>query len=292
MEQLFAPSAPRRRSPAGTAISAGLHLAVAIGGVSVTHATVTSALQPPQMSMTYLISAAPPPVALASAPIRQRADEVPAPPRPSAPLDPPVTRREPIQAEAPAAPPAPAPPDVAAPELLPIALPVTLPQQSEPPRGIVSVDSFDRSPGNDIRGGGRPAVPAAGFNRGDAASRAGAAVPGAVRTAGFDLAAPVARTPAGATRAERIDTPIEILFKPAPEYTDEAKTLKIEGAVVLEVEFGAASDVRVLRVVSGLGHGLDEAAAAAAEHIRFKPARTGGTTVDVRTTVRILFRLT
>jgi TonB family protein len=291
MEQLFAPSAPRRRSPAGTAISAGLHLAVAIGGVSVTHASVTSALQPPQKSITFLISAAPPSVALASAPIRHRADDVPASPRPSAPLDPPVSRSEPIRAEAPA-PPVPPPPHVPEPELLPVALPVMPPQHSEPPRATVNVGAFDRSLGTETRGAGRPAVAAAGFNRVDAEPRAGAAVAGAVRAAGFDLAPPAVQAQVVMARAVRIDTPVEILFKPAPDYTDEARTLKIEGAVVLEVEFGAASDVRVLRVVSGLGHGLDESAARAAEHIRFKPARASGTTVDVRTTVRIVFRLT
>jgi TonB family protein len=61
--------------------------------------------------------------------------------------------------------------------------------------------------------------------------------------------------------------------------------------VLLEVEFGATGSVTILRVVQGLGHGLDEAAATAAKQIRFKPAQDGGRPVDYRATVHIVFRL-
>ena len=88
-----------------------------------------------------------------------------------------------------------------------------------------------------------------------------------------------------------IDRPVEIVFKPTPEYTDEARSARIEGTVSLELEFTAAGDVRVLRVVRGLGHGLDEAAQRAALRIRFKPAQSDGRPVDSRATVHITFRL-
>jgi len=67
-------------------------------------------------------------------------------------------------------------------------------------------------------------------------------------------------------------TPVEITFKPNPVYTDEARSLKLEGEVLLEVNFLANGTLHVNRVVRGLGHGLDEAATAAAGKIRFKPA--------------------
>ena len=57
------------------------------------------------------------------------------------------------------------------------------------------------------------------------------------------------------------------------------------------LEFTAAGEVRVLRVVSGLGHGLDEAAERAASRIRFKPAQSDGRTVVSRAMVYITFRL-
>ncbi len=52
-----------------------------------------------------------------------------------------------------------------------------------------------------------------------------------------------------------------------------------------------AGELRVLRVIGGLGHGLDEAAVEAAEKIRFKPARRNGQPVDHTATLRVLFRL-
>jgi TonB family protein len=85
--------------------------------------------------------------------------------------------------------------------------------------------------------------------------------------------------------------PVEVLSKPAPMYTEEARKLRIEGDVLLEVEFSSSGTIRVLRVVRGLGHGLDEAAVRAAEQIRFKPAHDSGQAVDSRATVNIVFRL-
>jgi TonB family protein len=49
--------------------------------------------------------------------------------------------------------------------------------------------------------------------------------------------------------------------------------------------------VQVIRVVSGLGHGLDEAAMQAARQIRFRPALRNGQPVDFHAHVRIEFRL-
>jgi TonB family protein len=49
--------------------------------------------------------------------------------------------------------------------------------------------------------------------------------------------------------------------------------------------------MRVNRVVSGLGHGLDEAAVRAAQQIKFKPAKRDGQPVDYPARVRIEFRL-
>jgi TonB family protein len=49
--------------------------------------------------------------------------------------------------------------------------------------------------------------------------------------------------------------------------------------------------VRVVRVVRGLGHGLDESAITAARQIQFKPATSEGQAVDYRTTVQIVFRI-
>jgi TonB family protein len=86
-------------------------------------------------------------------------------------------------------------------------------------------------------------------------------------------------------------TRVDILNKPNPAYSSEGRTLKIEGDVVLEVVFLASGQMQVTRVVSSLGHGLDEAAIQAAKQIRFRPAKRDGQPVDFPAHVRIGFRL-
>src|SRR6185436_17047518 len=131
------------------------------------------------------------------------------------------------------------------------------------------------------------AVTTGGFNNGTPALRSAKA--GEVQTSGFDQR--TSAKPSVAAVTKPIDQPVEIIFKPTPEYTDEARSARIEGTVSLELEFTAAGDVRVLRVVRGLGHGLDEAAQRAALRIRFKPAQSDGRPIDSRATVHITFRL-
>jgi TonB family protein len=94
-----------------------------------------------------------------------------------------------------------------------------------------------------------------------------------------------------ASTDESATTPVNILDKPHPEYTAEGRSLKIEGDVVLEMVFLADGSIQITRVISGLGHGLDEAATRAARQIRFKPARRDGQPVDFPARVRIEFRL-
>src|SRR5262245_30126055 len=135
------------------------------------------------------------------------------------------------------------------------------------------------------------AVTTGGFGSGAPAPRGAAKGSGEVQTAGFDQRASAPAQPSLAAATTPIDRPVEIVFKPTPEYTDEARSARVEGTVSLELEFTAAGDVRVLRVVRGLCHGLDEAAHRAALGIRFKPAQSDGRSVDSRATVHITFRL-
>src|SRR6202035_104156 len=84
---------------------------------------------------------------------------------------------------------------------------------------------------------------------------------------------------------------VEITFKPQPVYTDEARKLHLEGEVLLEVMFGANGTLHVNRVVQGLGHGLDEAAIAAANKMRFKPALRNGQAMDSTAIVHVSFQM-
>jgi len=163
---------------------------------------------------------------------------------------------------------------------------------------IAQLGSFDLpgGPGQGNGSGGhrgaRGTVASAGFSGGTATPAAGAAK-GALRQGSFgdwrpaaDHAAPRAR-PAEESPIQ----PVEILFKPRPAYTDEARAQRLEGEVWLKVLFSASGQIRVLSVTRSLGHGLDETAVSAAEQIRFKPAQREGKPVDYASTVRIVFQL-
>jgi TonB family protein len=86
-------------------------------------------------------------------------------------------------------------------------------------------------------------------------------------------------------------TMVDILDKPRPQYTAEGRSMRIEGDVVLDMVFLADGSIQVNRVVSGLGHGLDESAVRAAKEMKFKPAKRDGQPVDFPARVRIEFRL-
>lgn len=113
---------------------------------------------------------------------------------------------------------------------------------------------------------------------------------GSVRATGFDEAADE-RPRAAKPRTAAADTAVEILSKPRPDYTEEARKLRVEGEVVVEVVFFATGRLDVLRVLRGLGHGLDEAAMEAVRKIQFTPATRDGVPVDQTAALRVVFRL-
>jgi TonB family protein len=115
---------------------------------------------------------------------------------------------------------------------------------------------------------------------------------GTVQTAGFSAQ----QFSQGPVRPQQADsgpatTPVEIISKPNPVYTDEARQLKLQGEVLLEVSFGANGQLHVNRVVRGLGHGLDEAAISAANKMRFKPAQHFSQPIDSTAIVHVVFQL-
>ena len=116
---------------------------------------------------------------------------------------------------------------------------------------------------------------------------------GAVATGGFGSEQVVRSSGPKIAQADSgpASTPVEITFKPNPLYTDEARNMKLEGEVLLEVSFSASGTLHVNRVVRGLGHGLDEAAIAAANKIRFKPALRSGQPIDSTAVVHVTFQL-
>lgn len=86
-------------------------------------------------------------------------------------------------------------------------------------------------------------------------------------------------------------TPPKVLYKPKPEYTDEARKLHLEGTVYVKVRVTASGAVQVLGVSSGLGHGLDEAAVRVVEAMKFSPAMQNGQPVDWSGVVNVGFQM-
>ena len=85
--------------------------------------------------------------------------------------------------------------------------------------------------------------------------------------------------------------PPSLLREVKASYTDEARRQRIQGDVDLEIVVrrdGSVGDVRVLR---GLGAGLNEKAVEAVRQWRFSPARRHGAVVDVIVTVSVEFKL-
>ena len=167
---------------------------------------------------------------------------------------------------------------------------------------IAQLGSFDMPAGpgygNGTGGskGARGVVASAGFGNGvatgDNSGRVSASR-GTVRQSGFGDADVVAPSQAKPKAAESVakTIPAEITFKPRPAYTEEGRRLKVEGEVLIEVVFTATGQVRIQRVVQGLGHGLDESAIQAAQKIQFKPALKDGQPSDFQAVLHIVFQL-
>lgn len=111
---------------------------------------------------------------------------------------------------------------------------------------------------------------------------------GAVQIAQNNVPRPIATTVA--TAAPTKVAP-KLLYKPRPEYTDEARALKLEGTVYVKIHVSASGAVSVVGVQSGLGHGLDQAALHAVQGMKFQPAMQNGQPADWDGVVNINFQL-
>lgn len=86
-------------------------------------------------------------------------------------------------------------------------------------------------------------------------------------------------------------TPPSLVREVKPAYTEDARRRGIEGDVELEIVVRSDGSVGEVRLLRGLGAGLDQRAADAVRQWRFSPARRFGTPVDVMVEVAVEFRL-
>lgn len=89
----------------------------------------------------------------------------------------------------------------------------------------------------------------------------------------------------------QVEQRARLLFKPEPQYTEEARRNQITGTVVLRVVFSSAGQVVQIRAVRTLPFGLTERAVVAARQIKFVPAMKGGRPVSVHMQLEYNFNL-
>lgn len=117
-----------------------------------------------------------------------------------------------------------------------------------------------------------------------------AAAPGAVK--------PAPKVEAGLPNAEEpvyqsggpVSNPVPIQ-QPRPAFTAEAKARKVSGSILLSIVIGKDGAVRDVKVLRGLGYGLDESAVdTVTKQWQFKPSTLNGQPVSVQATIEVTFR--
>ena len=88
-----------------------------------------------------------------------------------------------------------------------------------------------------------------------------------------------------------VNTPPRVIRKVEPVYSEEGRTKKVEGTVVLKVTVGTDGRAIDIQVMKPLGAGLDQNAIEAVEKWLFKPGTKEGEPVAVFATVEGPFRL-
>jgi TonB family protein len=85
--------------------------------------------------------------------------------------------------------------------------------------------------------------------------------------------------------------PPQVLESPAPSYTQEAVEANVEGVVTLEGFVDIKGNVSRIRVLRGLGYGLDQKAVDAVLGWKFKPALRNGARVEAVTQIEVDFKI-
>ena len=279
---LFRPSAGVRREPGmPIALSGTLHGALVAGFVLITSLGMakTEALVTPddnkEMRLVFLVEPGPgggggggglkqpePPPPAERKGVEKMRSPVP-PRRPPPPIDPPLIED---------------PPPV---KVEPVAAPV-VPVAADPreragvpwtPRETPAQETDSQGAGN---GGGTGTGQGTGIGEGSGAGIG----PGAGGGTG-----------GGPYRPGTGITPPAIVHEVKPDYTDEGRRRHIEGDVVLEIIVRSDGSVGNVKLVQGLGAGLDQRAIDAVRQWRFSPAKRYGVPVDVIVEVAMEFKL-
>ncbi len=86
--------------------------------------------------------------------------------------------------------------------------------------------------------------------------------------------------------------PPKILYKPLPQYTQEARDAKVEGIILLQAIIRNTGQITDIKILKGIGHGLDESAIETlSKEWKFEPGTLDGQPVNVQANIEITFRL-
>jgi len=165
--------------------------------------------------------------------------------------------------------------------------------RAEAPRGVVGSTGFGNGTKSGSNAGSMGKVASAGIPGGTGTALNGGAYGGGqgkVAAAGIPGLQAANNTPAPAVQEQPTTTPPVLISHAQPEYTSEARQLKIQGDVVLRVTITTSGQMLVHNVIHGLGHGLDEAAMRSAPTYKFQPATRNGQPVEYTTNIIIKFQ--
>jgi TonB family protein len=163
--------------------------------------------------------------------------------------------------------------------------------KAEAPRGVVGSTGFGNGTKSGSNAGTMGKVASAGIPGGSGTATAGGyGSQGKVAAAGIPALSNQGSASAATAVAEPKTTPPVLLSHAEPQYTEEARQLKIQGDVVLRVTITTTGEMVVHHVIRGLGHGLDESAMRSAPSYKFRPATQNGQPVNYETNIIIKFQ--
>jgi TonB family protein len=85
--------------------------------------------------------------------------------------------------------------------------------------------------------------------------------------------------------------PPRLVYSPEPDFSEEARKRKVRGVVTLSVVVTSVGKTTLVRVLQGLGHGIDEKAVEAVSKWKFQPATKDGKPVSAEIAVEVDFGL-
>jgi periplasmic protein TonB len=186
-----------------------------------------------------------------------------------------TSRPKPLPVQPPPPPPQPVPVPVA-PILRHRAAPPETTRPIEMPPPVVTSERPSEAPANDVPSFGVSME--ATVQGGNIAVPVGGSVLAQPNARGSGIATPGPSTPAVTPPVTKPPTVTRAIEAPYPR---EARDEGIQGKVTLVVTVGPDGRVVRVRVVKGLGYGLDEAAVAAVKQFQFKPGTVDGRAAEM-----------